>query len=166
MNNKKIEGADQMNEPQLFNFNGQPTLDSREVAKMISKRHRDLMRDIRDYIKVIKYSAKLRSTDFFVESTYKASNGKVNPCYLLTKKGCEFVANKMTGKKGTLFTAQYVSLFNSMQVQIKFKLNVHNIKFLKLTEKRCSLLLTKQRLLNNSNRKSITTTLRCTIRDL
>ena len=106
-------------QPQLFNFNGQPTIDSREVAKMIGKRHRDLIRDIRDYIKVIKYSAKLRSTDFFVESTYKASNGKVNPCYLLTKKGCEFVANKMTGKKGTLFTAQYVSLFNSMQVQIE-----------------------------------------------
>ena len=102
---------------QLFNFNGQPTLDSREVAKMIGKRHRDLMRDIRDYIKVIKYSAKLRSTDFFVESTYKASNGKVNPCYLLTKKGCEFVANKMTGKKGTLFTAQYVSLFNEYQAE-------------------------------------------------
>lgn len=106
-------------QPQLFNFNGQPTLDSREVAKMISKRHRDLMRDIRDYIKVIKYSAKLRSTDFFVESTYKASNGKVNPCYLLTKKGCEFVANKMTGKKGTLFTAQYVSLFNEYQEEHK-----------------------------------------------
>ena len=40
MNNKKIEGADQMNKPQLFNFNGQPTLDSREVAKMIGKRHK------------------------------------------------------------------------------------------------------------------------------
>ncbi|WP_283593239.1 Rha family transcriptional regulator [Limosilactobacillus galli] len=106
-------------QPQLFNFNGQPTLDSREVAKMIGKRHRDLMRDIRDYIKVIKYSAKLRSTDFFVESTYKASNGKVNPCYLLTKQGCEFVANKMTGKKGTLFTAQYVSLFNEYQEEHK-----------------------------------------------
>ena len=105
--------------PQLFNFKGQPTLDSREVAKMISKRHRDLMRDIRDYIKVIKYSAKLRSTDFFVESTYKASNGKVNPCYLLTKQGCEFVANKLTGKKGTLFTAQYVSLFNEYQEEHK-----------------------------------------------
>ena len=40
-----------MNEPQLFNFNGQPTLDSREVAKMIGKSHKNLMRDIRQYIK-------------------------------------------------------------------------------------------------------------------
>ena len=33
--------------------------------------------------------------------------------------GCEFVANKMTGKKGTLFTAQYVSLFNEYQEEHK-----------------------------------------------
>ena len=38
-------------QPQLFNFNGQPTLDSREVAKMIGKSHKNLMRDIRQYIK-------------------------------------------------------------------------------------------------------------------
>lgn len=37
-------------QPQLFNFNGQPTLDSREVAKMIGKSHKNLMRDIRQYI--------------------------------------------------------------------------------------------------------------------
>lgn len=36
-----------MNEPQLLNFHGEPALDSREVAKMIGKRHAHLMRDIR-----------------------------------------------------------------------------------------------------------------------
>lgn len=39
-----------MNEPQLLTFQGEPALDSREIAKMIGKRHRDLMRDIRRYI--------------------------------------------------------------------------------------------------------------------
>ena len=106
-------------QPQLFNFNGQPTLDSREVAKMIVKRHRDLMRDIRRYVSDISTSAELRALDFFIESNYTDAKGETRKCYLLTKKGCEFVANKMTGKKGTLFTAQYVSLFNSMQVQIE-----------------------------------------------
>lgn len=47
-------------EPQLFNFNGQPTLDSREVAKMIGKRHTDLIRDIRRYISDMSLDAKLR----------------------------------------------------------------------------------------------------------
>ena len=101
-----------MNEPQLFNFNGQPTLDSREVAKMIGKRHRDLIRYIRRYISDMTPSAKLRLAQFFIESNYKDANGQFRPCYLLTKQGCEFVGNKLTGKKGTLFTAQYVNLFN------------------------------------------------------
>ncbi|MCH3922354.1 Rha family transcriptional regulator [Limosilactobacillus sp.] len=106
-----------MNQPQLFNFHGQPTLDSREVAKMIGKNHAHLMRDIHRYINDINPNPKLDSAQFFIESTYEDANGQVRPCYLLTKQGCEFVANKMTGKKGTEFTAQYVSLFNQMQYE-------------------------------------------------
>lgn len=108
-----------MNEPQLLTFQGEPALDSREIAKMIGKRHRDLMRDIRRYISDMDEGAKLRSPKFFIESNYESSQGKLLPCYLLTKMGCEFVANKMTGKKGTLFTAQYVSLFNEYQEEHK-----------------------------------------------
>lgn len=36
----------------------------------------------------------------------------------MTKQGCEFVANKMTGTKGNQFTAQYVTLFSQMKQQI------------------------------------------------
>lgn len=108
-----------MNEPQLLNFDGEPTLESREVAKMVSKQHYILMRDIRRYIKDIEENTKLYVPNFFVESSYKSPQGKTLPCYLLTKMGCEFVANKMTGKKGTLFTAQYVSLFNKYQKERK-----------------------------------------------
>ena len=101
----------------LMLIDGQQVLDSREVAKMIGKRHRDLMRDIRRYINDIDEGAKLRSPQFFIKSTYESEQGKSLPCYLLTKQGCEFVANKLTGKKGNLFTAQYVSLFNAMQAK-------------------------------------------------
>ena len=104
--------------PQLFNFNGQPTLDSREVAKMIGKSHKHLMRDIRQYIKDMTLGPNLDPAQFFIESNYKDANGRFRPCYLLTKKGCEFVANKKTGKKGNLFTAQYVSLFNDYEKQL------------------------------------------------
>ncbi len=105
--------------PQLFNFNGQPTLDSREVAKMIGKSHKHLMRDIRQYINDMTLGPNLDPAQFFIESNYKDANGRFRPCYLLTKKGCEFVANKKTGKKGNLFTAQYVSLFNEYQEEHK-----------------------------------------------
>lgn len=91
------------------------TIDSREVAKMLDKRHADLMRDIRGYKNDLDQNANLRSDDFFIESVYKAGTGKEYSCYLLTKAGCEFVANKMTGKKGNIFTAEYIQKFNEME---------------------------------------------------
>ena len=54
-------------------------------------------------------------SDFFIESEYKDKTGRVLPCYLITKKGCDLVANKMPGKKGTLFAAAYVSAFEEMR---------------------------------------------------
>lgn len=53
--------------------------------------------------------------DFFIPSTYKDGKGETRPCYLLTKKGCDMVANKMTGEKGVLFTAAYVTAFEKMR---------------------------------------------------
>lgn len=97
--------------------NDQDVMDSRDVAKMIGKRHTDLIRDIRRYISVLETDAKLRPSDFFVESSYLGGNGQDRVSYLLTKQGCEFVANKLTGKKGTIFTATYVGLFNQYQAE-------------------------------------------------
>lgn len=103
------------NDIQLKTIESQVVMDSRDVAKEIGKRHRDLMRDIRRYINDLATSAKLRPLDFFIEASYEDDKGETRPCFLLTKQGCEFVGNKMTGKKGTLFTARYVSLFNEYQ---------------------------------------------------
>lgn len=92
------------------------TIDSREVAEMIGKRHDHLIRDIDGYIEVISKTPTLGCSNFFVESTYKqAGNGKECKCYKLTKMGCEMVANKLTGEKGILFTAEYVKRFNDME---------------------------------------------------
>lgn len=95
--------------------NSQEVMDSRDVAKMINKTHAHLMRDIARYINDILTDPKLDSLDFFIESSYEDEKGEVRKCYLLTKQGCEFVANKLTGKKGTIFTATYVGLFNEYQ---------------------------------------------------
>lgn len=108
--------------------NNQEAMDSRDVAKMIGKRHRDLMRDIRRYINDMATSAKLRALDFFIESTYEDAKGETRECYLLTKQGCEFVANKLTGKKGTIFTATYVGLFNEYQKEHNEALEGHLLK--------------------------------------
>jgi len=92
------------------------TIDSREVAQMVDMRHADLIRNIESYIATISENAKLRSQDYFILDTYKADgNNKTYKCYRLTKMGCEMVANKLTGKKGILFTAEYVKRFNDME---------------------------------------------------
>lgn len=94
------------------------TLDSREVAEMLGKRHDHLYRDINGYVKDISETPNLGFQKFFIGSTYKIEgNNKTYPCYLITKMGCEFLANKLTGKKGNLFTAEYVQRFNEMQTQ-------------------------------------------------
>lgn len=108
-----------MNNLTIKNYKGINVTDSREVAEMTGKRHDNLLRDINGYIEVISHSSKLRSENFFIESEYVNSRNQKQPCYLLTKQGCEMVANKMTGEKGILFTAEYVQAFNKMEQHIK-----------------------------------------------
>ena len=103
-----------MKELKVFDFNGKNVIDSRLVAEMIGMQHKELLRKIRGYDEIL-LSAKLRSVDFFISSTYKDSTGRELPCYLLTKQGCEMIANKLTGEKGVLFTARYVEAFNKME---------------------------------------------------
>lgn len=90
------------------------TLDSREVAKMVEKEHAKLLRDIKRYVKQLA-EAKIGLGDFFQESTYVDENNQTRPCYQITRKGCEFIANKLTGTKGTEFTARYINRFHEME---------------------------------------------------
>lgn len=106
-------------------------VDSRQVAEMIGKRHDHLLRDIQNYCDVMAKTTdpkiggsadpKIEVSDFFIESSYKDSTGRALPCYLLTKKGCDMVANKMTGEKGVLFTAAYVTAFEAMRKELGTK---------------------------------------------
>lgn len=84
---------------------------------MINRPHYDLMKVIRSYCEHLN-EGNFPLVDFFVESTYPDSKGEIRPCYLLTKKGCDMVANKLTGQKGVLFTAVYVTAFEQMREHI------------------------------------------------
>lgn len=108
-----------MNNLTIIKQNNKYLVESREVAELIGKDHNQLLRSIRGYISVLEQSAKLHTDDFFIESTYKNENNQKYPCYLLTKKGCDMVANKMTGEKGIIFTAIYVTKFEEMEQELK-----------------------------------------------
>lgn len=109
-----------MNELTIIDRSGVEVVDSREVAEAIGKQHAHLMRDIKNYCDILDKSSesKIGLADFFIPSTYIDSQDKERPCYLLTKKGCDMVANKMTGEKGVIFTAMYVSAFEKMREKI------------------------------------------------
>ena len=90
------------------------TLDSLEVAEILHKAHAHLLREINTYSGYLTES-KIGLSEFWQESTYKDVTGRTLKCYLITKKGCEFIAHKITGKKGALFTATYINRFHEME---------------------------------------------------
>lgn len=125
------------------------TLTSLEVAEMVEKTHDNLIKSIRRYSKYIDESnasldavkndavseednlkqlknevVKAETIDlqeFWTESQYKDGKGQTRPCYNITKKGCEFIAHKCTGRKGTVFTARYINRFHEMEHEITGK---------------------------------------------
>lgn len=118
-------------------------LDSREVAEMVGMRHDHLIRNIENYIDVMSQNPKLGADDFFIKRTYTAGTGKQYKRYDITKKGCEMVANKLTGEKGILFTAEYVERFNQME-------QADNIKQVKQAEQDKTREMRAEAMLRNS----------------
>lgn len=100
-----------------------PTLDSREVAQMVEKEHKELLRDVRTYEQYLGGS-NFALTDYFIRSEYKSSQNKVLPCYQITRKGCELIANKITGEKGTKFSVRYIDKFHEMEHQLTSQFNI------------------------------------------
>lgn len=94
------------------------TISSIEVAEMLNKLHRHLLQEIATYSDYLR-ETKIGLSSFWQESSYKTNQNKILKCYLITKKGCEFIAHKMTGKKGAIFTATYINRFHAMEEALK-----------------------------------------------
>lgn len=108
--------------------NGTKTIDSRDVAKMMGREHKEILKMIEGQkrangtdkhtgiLPTIAESGQVDSHDYFIESSYKVEGNKRSyPCFRITKKGCEIIANKLNGKNGILFTQTYVDRFNEME---------------------------------------------------
>lgn len=96
----------------------QQTITSLEVATMVGREHKNVMQDIRK-ISADLGQLKIQQSSYFTESTYKNSQNKTQPMFLLTKKGCEVYGNRMTGIDGTAFTIKFVERFNEMEQVIQ-----------------------------------------------
>jgi Rha family phage regulatory protein len=113
----------------------QKYLSSREVAEMVGKDHSDLLKDIRRYTEYLN-EGNFPLVEYFREDTYKDAKGETRNCYMISKKGCEFIAHKMTGQKGAIFTAKYIERFHEMQnaLQPKSQLEILQISVNQLVE--------------------------------
>lgn len=113
------------------------TINSVEVAGMVGRPHKEVLRDIRNIIKQLGEGKNSQSSnlagskialgDYFIESTYKDANNQERPCFECTKKGCELYSTRMTGAKGTQFAIAYIERFNQMENHIKQQLDTSNL---------------------------------------
>lgn len=93
------------------------TLTSLEVADMVGKDHKNVMRDISRIIEQLDGLNNERI--YFIQDVYRDSKNRERDCYRLTKKGCELFSTRMTGAKGTQFAVAYIERFNQMEDHIK-----------------------------------------------
>lgn len=120
------------------------TISSMEVAEMMGKEHKNVLRDIRKYIHYLDFEVpedpedistnnKLNSSNFFIKSHYTDSQGKTQPYYKITKKGVDFLSRRLTGQKGAKFTARYINRFyeleraNKIQTVLKELEQIQNV---------------------------------------
>ena len=107
------------------------TITTLEIAEMMEMRHQKIIEKLdgskdgktKGIIPILtKHDFVL--SNYFIKSSYRDASGKENKCYLVTKLGCDFLANKFTGEKGILFTAKYVKRFDEMEQQVN---NPHHL---------------------------------------
>ncbi len=91
---------------------------SLDVAGTFEKNHRDVMESIRNIESTI--STAEFSALFYLDS-YKASNGKMNPMYLMTRDGFTLLAMGYTGEKAMQFKLAYIKQFNAMEQTLQGK---------------------------------------------
>ena len=85
-------------EEDLHNENGQVVVSSRVVAERFGKQHKDVLESIRNL------EAQMSTAEFsalFIPNIYKASNGKMNPEYLMTRDGFTLLAMGFTGQEAS-----------------------------------------------------------------
>ena len=104
--------------------NEEMRISTRDIAEMLKTTHDMVLRKLdgrkdRRGIIAILTDNQMVVSDYFIESTYVDASGKTNREYLVSKMGCDFLANKFQGEKGMIFTAKYVKKFHTMQNTLK-----------------------------------------------
>ena len=94
---------------------------SRDVAEQLGKRHDAVLRDLEN---IIEKNNTPQICGVLIKSEYKASNGKINKEYLLTKDGFTLYMFNIRGYND--FKISYIQKFNEMEEHIRQTQQFHS----------------------------------------
>ena len=90
---------------------------STKVAEVFGKEHSKVLRSIADLSEAKKGLAD--NLVLFTKTTYKDMQGKLRPCYNLTRDGFALLVMGFTGKKALEFKLAYIDAFNKMEAKLR-----------------------------------------------
>lgn len=82
------------------------------IAKMFDKKHREVLRAIRNLIKI---GVKLHQSQYFIEHKYFDTYKREQVEYLLTEKGFTFLSMGFTGEKATKVKIRFIEAFDKLK---------------------------------------------------
>lgn len=104
----------------LYEKNGQVFCDSLQIAETFQKRHDNVIATIENQFKNATDLGVLNFKEAnFIKTTYKDSQKKNRPMYLLTRDGFSYTVMGFTGEKAAIFKIGFINRFNAMEEFIK-----------------------------------------------
>ena len=101
---------------ELFDGGKEVLTSSRSVAERFNKLHKNVIRDIENYLELSLASSKLSPLNkMFIESTYIDTQGKPRPEYLMNRDGFSFLVMSFTGAEAMEWKLKYIDAFNKLE---------------------------------------------------
>ena len=106
-----------MNEIVYRGESNQPLTNSKLVAEVFEKEHKNVMQSIRKLMEGTAQNSAVRQ--MFSESTYLNEQNKEQPMFVMNQDGFTLLAMGFNGKKAMEFKLKYIEAFNAMKRQIE-----------------------------------------------
>lgn len=99
--------------------NNQAVVSSRQVAEHFEKMHKNVLRDIENILKDM-----LKIEPIFFRTELPDKYGRLQPAYLMNKKGFALLSMGFTGKKAIAWKLKYIDAFEAMEKKLRELENV------------------------------------------
>ena len=105
---------------EIMELDGIRYLESRDIARCISRKHSDVLRSIRVACWQMA-GCGISADGFFREAVYEDAKGQERPCFLITKAGCTILSSRASWEKGRILTKAYLQAFDGVAAKLPDK---------------------------------------------